>query len=340
MSKEVFPDDYYKYDVSNFKRYLKGFKDDIRKAYDYNPRNFLNDIDRKSIRRVLVCGMGGSGIAADLLGVYLDGEVEIITVRDYNLPSSATSNDLVIISSYSGNTEEAISCYRSARRTGCQTVFLSSGGKLQSTSESTNLPFIKMPEGYQPRCALPYSFFQTLRILEELALVKSKEKEVKSVIDYFNKNSLEKVGLDLSEKLDGKTPLIYTSLKYYPVAFRWKTQFNENAKTLAFANYLSEMNHNELHGFVNLNSNYHAIFLTFDDDFSRIKKRIDVSKQVITKHDVTATELDIKGSLLVKLMSSVLLGDWVSYYTALRLKTDPTPVDVIERFKKDLGPFV
>ena len=328
-----------KKDKKSFRKYLAHLHEDIRAAYSSNPRIHLENIKRTKDKKIFVCGMGGSGVATDLLSIYLE-EVQIIAVKNYSLPAIATDKDLVIISSYSGNTEEAISCYRSARRIGCDTLILSSGGKLRDIADKGRIPFISIPGGYPPRCAVAYMFFTILRIIEELGLIGSKKEEISELIDYLLKTDVESLAFNLSEKLEDKMPIIYSSEKYFGITARWKTQFNENAKMPAFANKFPELNHNELNGFSFYADQFYLIILSFDDDISRMKKRAKCTKQVLSKQGLNVTQLDIKGKLLNKIFSTVLLGDYLSYYTALRRSVDPTPVEVIEEFKKLMGPFI
>ena len=332
-----FPNSHYKFDKSNFKRFF-AIQNDIIQSYNSNPRNVLEDIKKPS--KVYICGMGGSAIASDMLKIYLKKELEIITIRNYHLPETINKNDLVIISSYSGNTEESINCYRTARRLGVQIIIHTSGGKLAETASQARLALIKLPTGYPPRSALASSFFLLLRLFEDLGLITKKQEEVDALVDYIQKNNFENISMNLSEKLVNKIPLIYASENYYPVAYRWKTQFNENAKIAAFSGSYPELNHNELEGFSQNKELFHVISLTFDDDFSRMKKRINNTKQALTTNGISVTELEIKGSSLNKIFSAVLLGDWVSYFLALRLEVDPYPVAVIEKFKRSLGPFI
>lgn len=329
-----FPESHFKFDPSNFRRFLT-VHSDIIQNYSSNPRNLLEKYDKPS--RVFIAGMGGSAIVSDLLNIYLD-ELEVISVRDYSLPNTIKKEDFIIISSYSGNTEEAISCYRNARRIGCQILIHTSGGKLEDIAKQAGIPIIYLPKGYPPRSAVVPSFFLLLRVFEELGVVKSKKEEVDKLVSYLQKTDFSALSLGLSEKLMGKIPIIYSSHNYYPIAYRWKTQFNENAKVAAFSNFFPELNHNELEGF-NLD-NVHVVMLSFDDDFSRMKKRISNTKNALTTNSVPVTELDIKGEKLNKIFSALLLGDHVSYYLALLLEVDPYPVNVIERFKRSMGPFI
>ncbi|MFT4282845.1 MAG: bifunctional phosphoglucose/phosphomannose isomerase [Candidatus Woesearchaeota archaeon] len=329
-----------KIDKAGYINDLRAFKSYIEKSYQKDPRILLEKISKKPGMKIYCAGMGGSGIASDLLGIYLKKELEIITVKDYDFPFKLKEEDLVIISSYSGNTEEAISCFRAARRANAQILIIASGGKLIDQAKNTNTPYLDMPKNFQPRSTIPFSFFPLLRVFEELALVSSKEEEVKALIDYFERNTVESIAESMSEKFSEKTPIVYSSSKYYPVALRWKTQFNENAKIPAFANFFPELNHNELNSFFKDADKYHVVMLIFDDDIARMKKRMNTTKDVLLNQGVSVTALDIKGDFLTKIFSSVILGDFISYFTALRLGVDPSPVVVIEDFKRRMGPFI
>lgn len=334
--KLEFPKDYYQYDKENFKKFLEGIHEDIRETYF---GSFPN-ISLKKFDSIIICGMGGSGAATDLLKIYLEGQINIEAVKDYSLPKSVTENDLIIISSYSGNTEEAISCYRNARTLDANVIFLTSGGKLEETATQVRAPIIKLPKGYPPRSTVVHAFFSILRLLEYNNLIKRDEEKINDLIAHLQRTDFKSLGINLSEKFTSKIPVIYTSNKYYGLALRWKTQFNENAKMPCFANYFPELNHNELESFTIYQEMFHIVMLSFDDDLARMKKRITKTKEAITKNGVSVTELDIKGDNLVKIFSAMILGDYASYYTALRHKKDPLPVHTIESFKKSMGPFI
>ncbi|MBU4283816.1 MAG: bifunctional phosphoglucose/phosphomannose isomerase, partial [Nanoarchaeota archaeon] len=134
-----------------------------------------------------------------------------------------------------------------------------------------------------------------------------------------------------------KIPLIYASERMGVVAYRWKTQFNENAKIHAFCHVFPELNHTELGGYGNIKAGYHVIIIKDDDDYVKVKKRMDITKRLISEAGINVTELVIKGEcFLTKLFSAMYLGDLTSYYLALKYGTDPTPLDVIEELKKEL----
>ncbi len=339
--EKKFPDDYYEYDKDNALKVIKGLSEQIREAYklgaDFNPG--------RGFKKIFIAGMGGSGIAGDLIKEYLEKEEDnyepvIRTIKSYNIPKSVDEDSLFIAISYSGNTEETLSAYKNAARTGCEAVLISSGGKLEELAGINKHYHIKVPKGLQPRMAIAYLFFPLLRIMENIGVINSKEREVHALVEAMRKQDLSRTAIALSEKLYNKITLIYTDEKHLPLAYRFKTQINENSKAPAFTHVFSELNHNELLSFKNRKTEMHAIMITSDDMHRRIIKRIELTKEVLQKSGVPVTEIGLKGEMLNKMFSCIHLGDLTSYYLALRYETDPTPVDLIEDFKKKLGPFL
>ncbi|MBW2991321.1 bifunctional phosphoglucose/phosphomannose isomerase [Candidatus Woesearchaeota archaeon] len=299
---------------------------------------------KEKYKSVVIVGVGGSSIAGLLLQGYLADEKYIIyVVRDYNLPSWVDKHTLVLACSYSGNTEETLSAFKDARRRGCKIVTLTTGSKLAEFAKVSRLPIVSLPVGYQPRAAVAIQFFAMLRLLERLRLVKSRAQDVFRLKDDLKPQmqALERNAMVLSEKLLHKTPIIYTSKRFKAVGYRWKCQFNENSKIMAFNNVFPEMNHNEIEGYENVRGNYHAILLRFDEDHRRIQRRMSLMKEVMLRKGVGDTEIGIRGpSLLSKMFSAIILGDLTSYYLAVKLKINPSEVKVIEDFKEKLGPYV
>lgn len=296
---------------------------------------------------VIIAGMGGSSIAGLLLQGYLaDEKLQLHVVQDYYLPAWADKNTMVIACSFSGNTEETLSAFKDARRRGCGVIAVATGGKLEEYAQASRTPLVKLPTypiGFQPRAAMPTQFFVILKLLERLRLVESRANDVLRLKNDLKAqiHTLERNAIALSEKLTNKTPIVYTSNKFQAVGYRWKCQFNENSKIMAFSNVFSEMNHNEIEGFHNIKGTYHAIILKFDKDHRRIQRRMSLAKEIMIRKGISDTEIGIRGSsLLSKMFSAVILGDLASYYLALRLKIDPSEVKLIEGFKKDLGPYV
>jgi glucose/mannose-6-phosphate isomerase len=337
MGEEQFPEDYTKYDKEDMKKELDDFPNQIRDAY----RTTVTVGFKEPIRNIIIMGMGGSGIAGQLMRLYLqDLGLHIVTNESYKVSRAGDKNSLVFINSYSGNTEEAVSSYRDAVRRKCNIISISSGGRLEELARMNRTKHIRLPKNLQPRVAIAYSFFTMLKVLESLNMMASKEKEVKKLVEILSKQKMDRFAISFSEKLVGKTPIIYSSGRFYPVAYRWKTQFNENAKIHAFAHKFSELNHNELVGYQKLLTKYHVIILKADDDHRRIQKRMVLTRDLVQQHGVDSTEVGIKGPLLNKIFTAVHMGDLIAYYLALRYKTDPSPVSIIEDFKKKMGPFV
>jgi glucose/mannose-6-phosphate isomerase len=335
----VFPDDYFQYDPQDMRTQMKGLPKQIKEAYKIG----ANVNVEGEVNRVIVTGMGGSAIAGLVLKSFLEPDnLNIEVCSEYNLPIHVDSKTLIIANSYSGNTEETISTYREAIRKGCKIIAICTGGKLADLSEMNRNPLVKIPKNLtQPRIAIAYSFFPILKVLENLRIIENKEKEVQRLIKALDKEIYQTTGINLSEKLEGKVPIIYSSKIFEPVAYRWKCQLNENAKTMAFNNVFPEMNHNEMQGSKNLPAEFHCVMIKSDVDHRRVVKRMDVTKKVLRGKGIEVTEIGIKGdTLLTKLFSAIYIGDWTSYFLALRYKTDPENNSMIDEFKKDMGPYV
>jgi len=300
------------------------------------------------VDKIVVTGMGGSAIAGSLLQSYCSAKAPNLPVfvsRDYDLPGIVDGKTLVFAISYSGNTEETLSSFKSAMRKGAKIVVVTSGGKLRQQAEQLNKQVVLVPEGIQPRAALPYLFLPLLNVLYNSGLIPDPSEEIASTISslkggasgYFER------ARSLADKLSGKVPLIYASERMGGVAYRWKTQFNENAKIHAFSHVFPELNHNELVGYTKLNANYYAIMLEDEADNRRVKERVKLTKDIIGKKGVPSTQIVIKGEYpLTRILSAVYIGDLASVYLAKLTGVDPEPVEIIEDFKKQLGkvPFV
>jgi len=336
-------EDYFKYDPQNMRQAILDIPEQVEQGYKTVEALDLRKAGGK-YSSVLIAGMGGSAIAGLLLKSFLaEDKTRIDVVQDYTLPAWVDKQTLMIACSYSGNTEETLSVYKEARRKGCDMISVTTGGKLAEYARVSNLIVVEVPKGYQPRAAMAFQFFVMLRLLERLRLVESRAQQVLKLKEDLKVQlqSLEKNAIILSEKVLHKTPLVYTSKRFEAIGYRWKCQFNENSKTQAFYHVFSEMNHNEMQGFENLRGTYHVIFLRFDEDHRRIQKRMSLVKEMLFKKGISDTDIIIRGtSLLSKMFSAILLGDLTSYYLALRLKTNPTDVSLIEDFKNRLGPWV
>lgn len=306
------------------------------------------DVKASGVDKVVVIGMGGSAIAGSLLQAYCSEKAPSLHVhvsKGYDVPAFVDGRTLVFAISYSGNTEETLSAVKSAMRKGAKIVAVTSGGKLKLQAEQLNKAIVEVPEGIQPRAALPYLFLPLLNVMHNSGLIPDPSSEVSSAINALKASvvSYRERARSLADKLIGKIPLIYASDRMAGVAYRWKTQLNENAKIHAFTHVFPELNHNELVGYTKLNANYYTIMLEDESDSRRIKERIKLTKEIIGSKGVPSTQIVIKGeNLLTRILSAVHIGDLTSVYLAKLTGVDPEPVAIIEDFKKQLGrvPFV
>lgn len=319
-------------DKENMLAILDDFPNQVNNALALGTKLKVEGVDR-----ILVCGMGGSAISGDILKAYLSKEIEIDVSKEYDVPLFVNRKTLAFIVSYSGDTEETVSAYRACVSKGAKIVIICSGGKLEELSRVNKTAIIKIPKGLPPRLATGYLFFPMLNVLQTSELIKDKNDEINETLKLLKQNIYKENGMEFAKKLVDRIPLIYSSSKYFPVAEKWKTDINENAKTHAFYNVFSEFNHNEINGYVNLNGDFYAIIMKDENETPRIEKRMKIIKKIIQDKGVPAIEMRIKGnSYLAKLFSALYLGLYVSYFLALELDTDPTPVKIIQDLKEQL----
>ena len=323
-----------RFDKEDMYSVIKQFYLQIKEGWDLGEKIGFSDVDR-----IIITGMGGSALPGEILKSYLnDIKIPIILNKNYELPAYADNKTLVFVISYSGNTEETIEALRDANRKGCKIVIITAGGKLEELSRKLNKKTIVVPRGLPQRLSYGYVSFAILRILQNSKVIKKQDEEIKKLILALQKDNFKKKAAELSEKLVGKIPIIYSSERLYGVAYKWKINFNENAKIHAFCNYFPELNHNEMVGYTKTNGNYYVLILKDDYDNPKIKKRMDITKKIIQKAGVPVLDIELTGtSDLVKIFSLIHLGDWVSYFLALRNEVDPTPVKLVEDLKKELS---
>lgn len=310
------------------------------KQFDWEPE-LMNAESLSAYQTVIVAGMGGSALAADLLGMYVK-DVEIYIHRDYGLPEDVIANSgpsgaLLIASSYSGNTEETIDAFLEAKKRGLPVAVVTTGGKLLDLAREHGAPHIIMPdEGIQPRMATGLSMLALLKLMYET----DKMKELKTLSKNFDMDAVEKEGKGLAALLHGKVPVIYSSFKNFPVARNWKIKFNETGKIPAFANYLPELNHNEMTGFdahestKALSEKFHFILMKDKEDHPRVNKRAAVLEQLMRKKGFGVTPVGLEGDgFFGKIFRTLLVADWAAYYTAKSYHVDPEHVPMVEEFK-------
>ena len=337
-------------DKSGMYDLIKSFPGQAAEAIDIGKRTNLK-LAAAKIRNVVITGLGGSAIGGDILRSYGAGQVKIpiIVNRSYTLPEFVDKNTLVVVSSYSGGTEETISAYAMARKKGAQIFVITSGGKIGETATKSRHNSIKIPGGLPPRAALGYSFFTMLIAFQKIGIIKSKTAELKETLELLRRLSTEYSDyeknpqpLSLAERLINVLPIVYAAIERFDaVSLRWRGQMSENAKTVAYGNLFPEMNHNEIVGYFTLKdilSRFFPIFLRDEKDHPRVKTRFELVKEIIRPYCSEVVEINSQGkSLLARMFSLIHFGDWVSFYLAVKKGVDPTPVSNIDLLKKKLS---
>ncbi|MBT8378852.1 MAG: bifunctional phosphoglucose/phosphomannose isomerase [Ignavibacteria bacterium] len=307
----------------------------------------LSKIETINLSAVLICGLGGSAISGELLSDFLSDEIKIpiIVNRNYSLPSFINKNWLVIISSYSGNTEETVSCFEHALKMNVKIVVISSDGKVEKIANQNSIKHIKIKSGFQPRYALGLGFFTLLKIFQELKLIKKQDEIVISISKLWKERAdeyslKENNALKIAEKLVGFIPVIYSSGHLSSAGYRFKCQLNENSKVHAFHHIIPEMNHNEIIGWETQTEkkfNPKIIFLHDNEYHSQIKKRYSVFSEFAASKGVEVISLtSSEKNFRVRIMDLIYLSDWISFYLAVLRGFDPSEIDFICEMKKRL----
>jgi len=338
-----------KYDKHNMLKLLTTFPKQFQEACNIG-NSFDHKIDAQKIKNIVFVGMGGSAIGGDVIISCLSDELTIPAEvnRNYFLPVYVDQSTLVIVSSFSGDTEESLSCYQNARSKNAQIVCITSGGELLNKAEHDGVPAIFIPGGVPPRTALGYLSIPILVLLVKSGLASFKPEEFEETQNLLtvlakkyapdNKNN---PAIKLAQQLYEKIPIIYSSADLLSVAaMRWKGQFSENAKMLAFVNVFPELNHNEIVGWEQLPEllkQFQIIYLRDNKDFSRNQKRMDITKNILDSVTNPIIEFKTEGvSRLARLFSLIYLGDMVSFYLAMLNNVDPTPIEKIQLLKDRL----
>jgi glucose/mannose-6-phosphate isomerase len=302
---------------------------------------------------LVVAGMGGSAIGGALARSALGDHASrpIFVTRAYGLPPWTTPETTVLCASYSGNTEETLACYESAGALGAQRVVVTTGGRLAEMARDDEVPVIPLPGGLQPRAAVAYMTVAALevaalcgagpRLTSEIDVAASHTEQL--VTEWGPDAPEDSTAKEVARGLLGTVPVIAGAGLTAPIAYRWKTQINENSKQPAFAHELPELDHNELQGWEGARdldpaARFSAVFLDDSDAHPRVKQRIDLTEKLIAGNAAASFRLETRGQTTIeRVISLVLLGDLVSIYLAVLRGVDPGPVKLIEQLKADLG---
>ena len=294
---------------------------------------------------VMVCGMGGSAIGADLAAAAL-GErstIPLLTIRGYELPSWATSEWLVVCSSFSGNTEETLACFDAGAVLEARIIAATSGGLLAEKARANGAPVVGLPGILpSPRTAVAYMFTVAAEVAALAGAAPSLRGEIEAAANALEgaRDGIHQRAQQLAARLEGTTPVIYGAGLTAPAAMRWKTEVNENTKIPAFHAELPEADHNEIEGWPGSPPGaFSAVFLEDRDQPTRVRRRIEVTVETIEPDAAAALRVETEGETRPeRLLWAVMLGDLVSLHLAAGRGVDPTPIEAIEAMKRKLGP--
>jgi glucose/mannose-6-phosphate isomerase len=299
---------------------------------------------------LVVAGMGGSAIGGALARAALGDHASrpIFVTRAYGLPTWTTPETMVLCASYSGDTEETLACYESAGALGAKRTVVTTGGRLAEMARADSVPVIPLPGGFQPRAAVAYMTVAALevaalcgagpRLTSEIDVAASHTEQL--VAEWGPDAPEDSLAKRIARGLHGTTPVIAGAGLTTPIAYRWKTQINENAKQPAFWGELPELDHNEIVGWEGARDvgRFAAVFLDDSDAHPRVKRRVELTEQLIADSAAASFRLETRGQNSVeRVMSLVLLGDLVSIYLAALRGVDPARVQVLDELKSALS---
>lgn len=299
---------------------------------------------------LVVAAMGGSAVGGALALAVLGDRASrpISFARDYGLPAWTTPDTTVLCSSYSGQTEETLAAYEAAGALGARRIVCTTGGRLAETARADGVPVIPLPGGFQPRATVGYALVVALEVAALAGVGEQLHTEIDVAAEHAAslaaewgpgapKDSLAKA---LARSLAGTIPQVAGAGLTAPIAYRWKTQINENAKTPCFSAELPELDHNEIAGWEHAAqvSRFSAVFLDDCDLHPRVRTRIALTEQAIGDQAAATHRVESRGATrLERLVSLVLLGDLVSLYLAVLAGRDPAPVAPLDWLKEAMA---
>jgi glucose/mannose-6-phosphate isomerase len=299
----------------------------------------------KNIQNIVITGLGGSGIGGTIISELVSDSctVPIIINKDYFLPAFVNENTLLIVSSYSGNTEETLSAMQQAISKKAQIACITSGGKVLELAKQHQFDFIEIPGGNPPRSCIGYSLVQLIKVLVAKGFADEKLfSDLDKAITLLDKEnaSIKIESQKIAEKLLNKITVIYSLGTCEGAVVRFRQQINENSKMLCWHHVFPEMNHNELVGWTEKNENLVVVTFHTSFDYARTKKRYDVCKPIFENYSSGVIDITAKGdSKLEQFLYLINIGDWISCDIADLRGIDAVEVNVINHLKSELAKF-
>lgn len=321
-------------------------KQSAQLLYDFNQSISI----KHSITNIVVGGMGGSGWPSLVLQSWPGLSVPFELSNDYNVPSYVSEDTLYIASSYSGNTEETLAALEKAAHRGAKIVVMAAGGELAAIAKQKKYPLYEIPAGFQPRMSSFYFLTALVQILEPLSLLPPGSlEELHSAAKWLegkNDTWLPDVSEDknpakqLAQQMLGKNIIVYSGPLLYPAANKWKICINENAKNTAWSNQYPELNHNEFIGWSShpIQKPFAVVEIQSSLEHPRVQQRFALTEKLLSGKRPHANAVVPQGETIIQqILWAFNFGDYVSLYLAILNNVDPTPVDLVEKFKKELG---
>lgn len=319
------------------------------RQWEYLSKEFDAQVPEGEVHNVVLAGMGGSALPGVILGTWPGLNVPFEIVRNYDLPAYVGERTLFISSSYSGNTEETLAALENAEQRGAKIVVVAAGGKLMEVAKDKNYPLFAIPAGIQPRMATFYFLNAFVKIMAPLGLINADPAELAEASEWL-KSELEAVAATVPTdknfakqtalELMGKTVIMYSGPLLFPAANKWKICMNENAKNTAWVNQYPEFNHNEFIGWSShpVDKPFAVVELRSELEHPRVQKRFTVSEKLLSGKRPAPLVVVPKGDTVLKqVLWSIAMGDFVSVYLAILNGVNPTPVDLVEKLKVELG---
>ncbi len=328
-----------RWDRSNMARVIEGTGAQV--AFALSDPDFP-ELPPREVGEVVVVGMGGSALPVDILNDVLEDRLPrpIGVCRHYHLPRPTTDRRLLIFSSFSGNTEEVVEPLRALPGSARDVAIVTAGGELSRIGEERSIPTVTIPahrepDGFQPRSASGYIVTYLARLIDAAGFSDVDFEQFVRLADFLGSLELRDEGERIARALEGRVPIFYTDeIHLLSVARIAKIKYNENAKRPAFFNALPEANHNEMIGLSGAQEDFSIVYLRDPGSHPRVHRRYEVLDSVLAGPHMTFVDWEMSGSnRLERVFAALTLADWISYYGALLRGVDPTPVELVERFK-------
>jgi len=339
-----------KIDPQNMIGQIDSLPDQLPKAWELGHNQPLPDYT--GLKYLVISGMGGSAIGADLLAAYCAplGMLPVIVHRDYDLPNWVQGPEtLVVACSHSGNTEETLSSFQRARVKGCHLLAITTGGKLSQEAQAAGIPCWHFEHAGQPRAAVGYSFGMLLSVVHRLGLIPDPAYDLeKTVMAMLQQQESLKMGVPaahnpakrLAGQLNGRIVAVLGADFLAPVARRWKGQISEIAKCWAQFEFIPEADHNTMAGLLNPEKalkHLMVLFLRAPSDHPRNQLRLELTRKGFMQEGLNTDVVEAKGDLpMAHMWTTLHMGDYTAYYLAMSYNADPTPVEAIEGLKAEM----